>query len=365
VLGCLGGAVGIWLALQLGKKLRFSNDPYRYFLRAFVVLALFIILLSLTTVKMAFYPATALFFLALAVIVRPTWLKLLFWLAAPHFMYHLMFSEASGLIARSFALIPPSTLAYMAVQAALILVFSLWSFPFLLGFAALRFQTGRDLFWISHFRRLAGLAISGMLFLGFATVLLLQPSYTSMWRQSIEVRQEFDLDSLSGTVALRSNESLQGTRIQMVGVDTTISERTYDATVKHTSIDPSRWLQVRREVSMAAHGSDTSFDVNLHINAAWSPYSLTVSYGGRENRIGSIATPFAFSRPNGTLRMRWYSFPDTSLHIPLQFVAENADSVDENLEFTFAIPIERVLVEKREANVTFRSVLRKQTPLGR
>ncbi len=99
-LAFLGGCIGIWVTLHLSPKLRLRHQAYPYFLRASVILALFVLLSSLSSAKLALYPSMALFLLGLAMIVRQPVLKLLFWLMSPHFMFRLFFSEGFDFLAR-------------------------------------------------------------------------------------------------------------------------------------------------------------------------------------------------------------------------------------------------------------------------
>ena len=117
---------------MLTPRMHLSHDPYRWFLRTVVFLLVFIFLCSLLNVKWAFYPATALFFLALAMIARRPWLKVFLWFLSPHFMFRLMFSELFVFLGRSMALhsIQPMWM-YAALHVFYILFFALWSFPFL------------------------------------------------------------------------------------------------------------------------------------------------------------------------------------------------------------------------------------------
>jgi hypothetical protein len=85
VLAFFGACVGIWISLQLTPKLRLRHDAYGYFVRLLILLVIFILLASFSSAKLALYPATALFLMSLAMLVRQPILKFLFWLLSPHF----------------------------------------------------------------------------------------------------------------------------------------------------------------------------------------------------------------------------------------------------------------------------------------
>ncbi|HEY4611800.1 MAG TPA: M28 family peptidase, partial [Bacteroidota bacterium] len=127
ILGFLGGMLGIWVALQFVGRIRLSNNSSRYFLRAGVLLSVFILLLSLLSTKLAFYPASALVLLSLAMVVRQRFFKILLWFASAHFMFHLMFSEGFGLITHALAEAPRSAMGTVILHLFYIIFFSLWS----------------------------------------------------------------------------------------------------------------------------------------------------------------------------------------------------------------------------------------------
>jgi hypothetical protein len=380
VLGFLGGIVGIWLALQLAPRLNLSAEPYRYFLRAVSLLAVFILVLSLTTVKMAFYPATALFFLSIAMLVRPAWMKLVFWLVSAHGMYHLMFSEGFGLFARSLAAVPSSPLGSVLLHALLILFFSIWSFPFLAGFAAIRFQTGRDLLWVSSFRRPVGIVLAGMVFLATIIILTFQPSYTSRWKQLITVGQEVDLDSAHVRIALRSSESLAGTRVQLGNLDTTITERTTHAFIARKPFEGAPWLTTRRAVSIGPVSEGIVFDASLRVATPMRPYTLSATYHAEGGRIRDVGTPLVTHSTDSSVGVGWYSFPDTEVYIPIRFWVEGSEparrtltsrgslaggSVEERVVATFTQPFFALHVQKEHASILYRTTVTRRERFSR
>jgi hypothetical protein len=165
-LSFIGGCIGIWISLQLVPILKLPRAPEKYFLRSVVFLFLITLLLGAFSPKPALAPAAGMFFLSLALLVRPPLLKLFFWILSSHFMYRLIFSEGFELMARSFTNQGRTPLEGAIVHIIYILFFSLWSFPFLLGFAAIYFDSGRDLMWLNRYRGRRGLVLSVLAFGG-------------------------------------------------------------------------------------------------------------------------------------------------------------------------------------------------------
>ncbi len=357
-LGFLGGLVGIWISLQLAPKLRLSKNPARYFFRAFVFLSLFILIGSFGSTKVAFYPATALFLLSCAVFIQQPILRIILWFASAHLMFHLAFSEGLGLIAHSLAGQSRSLFVSIVAHLFYILFFSLWSFPFLLGFAAIRFDSTTDYFWLKRFRRSSGFLVAGAAFLICAGALSVLPSHTDLWKQPVEVNQTLDLDTGTGSIIVKSNDYLSGTTISVAGIDSTISARTGEVMLGDLPPPEKKWLTVTRSITSIAPDASGVVELLLHIRTIYRPYTLKVSYSSPGHELVDAASPWAFSKTEHSVTFRWHSFPDTALTIPFRFTTANADSIVENIEATFAEPLLGVRVTKDHASTIYRSTIK-------
>jgi hypothetical protein len=358
VLGFLAGLVGIWIALSIGSKLQFSKNPFRYFLPAAALLALLVVMMSLVSPKLGFYPATALALLSLAMIIRYPFVKILLWLASAHFMYHLLFSEGLGLLGFSFSETPRTVGSSVVLHLVYILFFSFWSFPFLLGFAAIRFDAGVDYFWLSRLRTRTGLFPLAGAVLIWGSVLSFQPTFTKLWKQRIDIEQSVSLDTGIGSAIVRSNEHLSGTKITMGNKDTTISGRTTEVLFKDIPAPSDPWLTATRTFESSKTDSVITVSLSLRLQTRFRPFTLRVSYTSKQRLVHPVS-PLAFSETEKTITFRWYSFPDTSLTIPLQFRLAGADSIKESIEAVFVEPLIRVTVQKNGASTQIRSVIRK------
>ncbi len=357
VLGFLGGCIGIWIALQIARTMKLSIDAYRYFLRAFIVLALFIALATLMSIKLAFYPATALFFLALAALIRRPILKLFFWILSPYFMVRLFFSEGFGLIARTLTSVSiDGIFSSIVFHAVYILLFALWSFPFLLGFVSIRLDAKKDFFWLQRFGTRNGIIAAGIAFISWTVFLATKPAYTQRWKQPIRIEQRLDGKTGKATITVKSIDYLNGLKIRMASRDTTISGWIRGAKLQDISVDKNDWIAVQR-VFTAPSDSQGTFDLKLRLTMKYRPYTLSVSYTGGRHALTNIISSLAFSNSASTVTFRWYSFPDTSLFIPVQFEIADADSVTEKIEATFLEPIVPIQAEKDNGSMTYRTVL--------
>ncbi|MBI2618618.1 MAG: M28 family peptidase, partial [Ignavibacteriales bacterium] len=327
LLGFVAGIAGIWVSMQLAPSLHMSRSAYRYALRSLIFLAVFVLLSVIASVKLALYPALGLLLVSLAIIARQPTLRLLFWLLSPYFMFRLVFSEGFLLLARSLMNVPGEGVAGLVTHLFYVLFFSVWSFPFLLAFAALRADSGWDFGWLNEFRKPIGGIITG----GVAVVLVFYlstlPSYSEEWKQTITVRQNLDLDSRLSTVDVVSSEFLSGTRIQTRGIDTLITDRSHRVRLPGAELsDGHSWLDVERTVE-TVRDSNTTFSILLKIRLVQRPYTLAVTYRGGKDTPQDVSTPFAWSPGPSSISLRWYSFPDSVLTVPIQLTVLGTDSV--------------------------------------
>jgi hypothetical protein len=346
LLAFFGACIGIWISLQLSPRLRLRHDPYGYYLRAFVFLLVFVVLASLSSAKLALYPATALFFLGLAMIVRQPILKALFWLLSPHFMFRLLFTETFDFLARFMHSQPEITpIINGAVVATFIIFFAIWSFPFLLGFAAVYFDSTKDLMWLKTLKqRPAGIAAL-ILFIVTGGVLAMGSSYSNEWKPSIRLEESFSLDSAKGTLTVRSPEYLGGTRIRFADRDTTITGSPTEVKFEHALPLPADpWIQVDRTVQTSGKGGSVRVELGIKLTMKHRPFKLKLGYSTLKGKIVDAASPYAFGTTDGSVTLQWSAFPDTMLSIPLSFSISASDSLSirEYLEVSFveeAVPV--------------------------
>jgi hypothetical protein len=350
ILAFFAACIGIWLALRLSPKLRLRQDAYTYTVRAFSLLFLFVAVALFSSAKFALYPATALFLLGLAMIVRNPILKLLFWLLSPHFMFRLFFTEGFDFLARFMHSQPEITpLVNSAVMALFVFFFSLWAFPFLLGFAAIHFDSKTDLFWLGALRKHATLIVILALFAGTALYLSQENSYSKEWKPCIRIEENFNLDSTNGSLALRSTEYLAGTRIRFVDHDTTVPSST-GITIRKAFSQPAHpWVMVTRSIQSKSSANMIAVDMVVHVTMVQRPIKLKLSYSTISGKLTNASSPYASGTTERSISLQWASFPDTSLTIPISFSLAASDSLNlrEHMEASFVELPYRVSLEPR------------------
>lgn len=345
ILAFSAALLGIWIALKITPSAfggSGSTDPYRYFLRTVIFFLIFIFLALVASVKLAFYPAFALFFVSLAMLLRHSWLKIIALVISPHLMYRLCFSEGFDLIARSATQAPGGFLMDVLSQIIIIVIFSIISFPFMTGFAAARFSLRSDFFPFVRLRRwYVGVTLAGI-FILVAIVLYISPSYTEQWRQQIHTNYNWDQENTLSSVEVMSPDYLKGAIITLAQRDTTIFSKTHRVELGMIESPSEDWISTERVLDI--HGD--TITILLHLKLKYRPYTLEVSYKSKNKTLHDGITSYAYTESQGEMRMRWYSFPDTNLIIPIIFSISPTDTVWETIRATFMQPITPVRIEK-------------------
>jgi len=364
VLGFLGGVAGIWASLQLAPKLNLTRVAYRYALRSMVFLVVFLILFSLLSLKLAVYPASAILLLGIAFTLRNPYFRLLAWLVSGYFMFRLIFSEGFFLFARTMTEIPAEGAASFYLHIFYIFFFSVWSFPFLLAFAALYLDSHNRISWLRAFGKPAGGIATAVIVLGCVVYLSTIPAYSQRWKQKITVNQSLNLDEGRGIITVSSSDYLDGALVSVDGRDTSLVGR--ETLARLTSFDASQhqWVTVERTVE-ASGDSNISFDIRLHIRTLHRPYTLSVTFAGGTGTPTDVRTPFVWSPGPNSITFRWYSFPDTAVFLPVSFTVTGSDSVKEYIEASFIEQPIPVSISKELTTVVSRTNVSRVTEYGR
>ncbi len=364
LLGFLAALVGIHLSLRIAPALRLSADPYRWHLRAVVWLTILTLLFALVGGALAFYPAFALLCISLALLSRVRWLQFVFWLLAPYPMFRLGLSDGWPLFARSLVLqgVTFSSTQDAVLTVVLILLFALWSFPFLLSFAAVHTDTRTSVTaWMKSGRaRWITAGAAGL----WALVLAFRPTFSESWNQQIRIDQTVDLTAGATRGRLRSAEYLKGAALAVDGRDTVITSRTQEVPLFDRSGADSSWIMSQRTVSSTGTDSIRRYEIVLNLTMKARPYTLAVTYSSDRHSLDSVDCPLATTQTSRSVTARWYSFPDSMLSIPIAFTVHGRDTVTESIEATFVQQAVPVRVSKEHANVMSRTVVRRSTVIA-
>jgi hypothetical protein len=366
----LSGAIGFWIVLRQARRFRLSPDPYVYYLRAFVLFVVAILGLSAINPELALYPASALFFLALALFVRQPIVRSVFFLVALYLPLRLVFLEPLGLLQRGVA--QSMTDAWWKqglYETGFILIFSILSLPFVYGFAAVYRGSGKDLFWLRRFKTAPALAGLLLALVACGVYLSGQTVYDTRWQKQVRAEQRYTVGAEKSTLKITGGEYLQGLHVSIAGNDTTLTSRT---TLFAPDLpDPSRveWVRFRSSTSVKPDTSapDTLEHIEhmLTVESKSRPLAVQVVY--RSAGPFSLTSSWALgSRRRGVSNsdrvkvMSWYAFPDSTLVVPVSLTFHPGQEITETVELTYDRLSAPVQIERELTTVSRRTVVTRE-----
>jgi len=317
--GLLWLMAGVWLALQLTRRWRFSPDGYVYVKRGLVVLAVYTLLFSLGSARLAVYPALVMLLFSLAVMVRRSALKTVLLLLAPLPMLRLLFMEAFPFFAR---MLTHAGFDFNHGPILLITNFGLiaitwfWALPF--AYAAgygivtlpwLKLAAKKLRIWRGGVAVLAVLLIYGV-------VLKTLPVRNALWRSEVHVDAHFDLNKGEGTVVIAGNDRLDGVRVQGEHIDRSYDGQLFSDTLS-TAIH-ANWFSVSGVETVASKQKDT-VDVHctwtLSSQRPWHRVSLVLELDTLA--LASVHSSLNSSFNRGEMTLVWQADPPENINVPL------------------------------------------------
>jgi hypothetical protein len=363
----LSGSIGVWIVLRQAQRFRLSPDPYVYYLRAFVVFTAAILGLSAVTPELALYPASALFFLALALLVRQPIVRSVVFLLAFYLPLRMVFLEPLALFQRLMVqTVMTAWWKQVLYETGFILFFSLLALPFVYGFAAVYRGAGRDLFWLRRFRTAP--ALVGLLLALVACGLYLsgQTVYETRWQKQVRAEERYTVGAEKSTLKITGGEYLRGLHVRLAGNETTLTSRTNVYTPDLPDPSGVGWAVFRSSTLLRpdSSGADTLDHVEhvLTVDSKIRPLAVQIVY--RSPDPFSLTSSWALgSRRSGVSNsdrmkvMSWYAFPDSVLVIPVSLTLRPRQEVFETVELTYDRLSAPVKVERELTTVSARTVV--------
>ncbi len=250
----------------------------------------------------------------------------------------------------------------------IVLFFSFWAFPFLLGFAAVFFDSRIDFRWLNLLKQKTTGALVASLFIVTVIGLSLESSYTQEWKPAVRVEETFSLDSTKGDLIVKATEYLTGTHVKFAGLDTTLRETSTEADFgRILSVPVTPWVVVNRTIQLTKRDSTAAVDLTLHVDMQHRPFKFRISYSTDRGKILNASSPYALGTSDRALSVQWSAFPDSSLTIPISFTMPLRDSltVNEHIEAVFVEEPQPLILEtRRPSAISFRSVFTRDSVVG-
>jgi hypothetical protein len=333
--GLAGALFAAWIVWRFARW-RVTQDPYPLFRTAMIVLVPVTLALAAVSPKLAVEPSAAVFLSALAMMVRRRIVRVALLLFSPVWLLHsLLLSEWHGMLLRLAGYgMPPNWWAPAVANALMALYLSLLLLPFFLTAVAL-YRESEGVRHLADLARSTGAGVAaGAAFLALGAYLMTVPAYDRLWGRDVKVNQRHEIESGISSIEVRSSEYLAGMRVTHNGVDSVIGGRTSRLELTPTQFDTS-WVRVERVLDASPEGGVTRYAARITVECACRPYAVSVRYRSGSKEAPAVESPW-FGRPvRGEQVFAWYSFPDSTLEIPVRFTAAKGDSVVETIEVTF------------------------------
>ncbi|MDH7513764.1 MAG: M28 family metallopeptidase [Clostridiales bacterium] len=355
---------GIWLSLQLTRRWRLRKNAFFYFARASIYLTLLVAAAWLASgPRLALFPAAGLLFISLACLVPWGWLKGLFWIVAPFWMFRLLvLTECANFPFRTAAMGMAGMKTFvlnLLFWSAGVLVFIIWTMPFLVGFAA-TYRSGRgDLWAMKKFRRQISLIPIGILIIGGAVYLRTIPAYKPPWQQEVNIAQKLDAEGKT-SVEFSSFGYLKGMRVMIDGRQEIMDERT-----SFRKIDlplEMDWLEESISVETEAGETDIMARLKLGLDFEKPPYSVTL-------KIKSDC-PFTVEKANvkvghkkKSTTVRWFSHPPQSLRPELDVRLPKGAKLEAEIIATFLETPVAVSCDRKDIHFVQRAEIKRKIKL--
>ncbi len=324
LLAAIAMMIGGWISLRLSLRLRLSRCPYVYFKRAAIILAAISVLCSLASVKLSVEPAVGLLLISLAILVRNPLLKAFFVGLSPWWMLRLIFSEWADLIFRSGGGVAGGFGMQLAVNAGIVLFFSLYILPFLYAVASVLRDSPRLAVLVPGLRKKGTLAGLGLAFAALSVYLLFRPVYDTLWYRDIHIDERYDMNSGARSVLVRSSEYLYGLQLVHNAADSSIDSRRTSVSLAPGPAFDTTWLRIEAQPARETVGGAESSELELILLAKQRPYTVYASVSSSPPGKGRLKDDY-----------RWYSFPDTVIHVPVGILPPSGDSLTVSYEVVF------------------------------
>ncbi|MBI5476801.1 MAG: M28 family peptidase [Ignavibacteriales bacterium] len=337
ILSFIGAAIGGWIALRFSSKIRLSDCPYFFFKRGFIFLTIYTISLGYINPKLGIEPAAALLLISLAILIRNPFLKMTLLILSPIWMLRLIFSEWSEILFHEAAKVElNNNITSLIANGTVIFLLSIYMFPFLLAFAAAIRDSEKLKNYILILKSYKAFSVALLIFIGITILLVIRPSNDIFWQKDISIEQNYDLTRHVKNVTVKSSEYLNGFKITHPEADTLICSKISRMEIIPGHEFDTTWTFINRKIEKQRRGDTNHYDIQLHINTKFRPYTVSISYGIDKDELRAFDTPYQF-RTKKDLRkeISWYSFPDTDLVIPVKFSTIGRDTIKENIQIIF------------------------------
>jgi hypothetical protein len=353
---------GLWLALWISRHWRWNREPHLYASRTLILLALLTIAASFASARLAIYPGLGLLFFALAVLLRPQGLKLIFGLLTPLPVLRLVFTELTVFIGRNMAMAGMNIDAFWkaALYTAAITMILLGLFlPFINSGAWMVLRIPWLRRSLRRFRRpVTGLAVLLLLVLATGAAYRL-PAYDASWRPAVQLAAKYTLPKGESELLLRGSDYFQDVRVQNDTLDLRFSERSHNE--KLAIPFTADWVMI--EGSEVRHpGEQDTILVDWRLQSLEPWQSVTLAIKTDTLKITEVQSALKYRLDENELSFTWLSRPPDSLTLQARFLVHPGSRLIREVTATYNRPPLPIEVSSAAAAVSYRTrVIRSDT----
>ncbi len=355
---------GVWLGLQLTRRLRLRKNPFFYFIRASIYLTVLTVLAWLVSgPRLALYPAAGLLFLGLASLVPWGWLKGLFWILAPFWLLRmLVLPEYYQFMVRSTVMgfaVFKSFLLSLLFWTVLVLFFVFWSMPFLLGFAAIYRSSAEDLLGMKSLRSPIALIPIGILIIGGAFYLKTFPAYDGPWEQDVTVLQKRDAENKTA-VEFTSSGYLRGIRAKINGreefIDKKESFRKFDWPFE------MNWMEEGATLETEDRGTDRLIRLNFRLDFERPAYRVALRLKS-DRAFGVEHANVNYRHRKNRAAISWSTHPPQVLQPEIELTLPREAKLEAEFEAVFLETPLSISCQAENIRFIHRAALRRKVDL--
>ncbi len=353
----LWAIAGLWVAMHLTRKWRYSPDPYVYSKRALVIVFTFTLLLAIASFRVAFHLALPLLLISLAIITPNRLIKTIAGMLAPIPMFKLMFTDVFPMIARSSAgsgFVINSAFSAFIYSAVLTVVLLLWYLPLIYFYSYLATQVkALKYLFIKTRGPVFGMLVVLAIF-GYGGYLYSLPAYNDIWRAGIHATAKYNLRTNESSLEIIGNEYFHNVKI----VSDSLSE-TLDADIHKHDIPISfqaNWFKVTGSETLASGEQDT-LNVNwlLTTNKPW--YKTVVKLQTDSLGITEILSEQGFVHKNGQAAFTWSAEPADTLQLQARLILPSGTKLIREVTATYLDMPMPIDVTAELADVSYRTTV--------
>ena len=349
---------GVWIVVQFSRKWHFSPDPYVYSKRGLIILLLFVIIFAaFVSFRLAFYPAITLFLFSLAIIIPNNLIKSLLSFIAPLSMFRLMFNEIFVFPARmsinaGFSI---STFAESFLYSGLlVIILIVWYLPsvYLASFAVVSVNRIKSsLKFIRH--PVFGIGIF-LVIIGYGGFLYSLPAYNNMWRPSIRVEAEYNIQKEESKLQLIGNEYFKDVNVKTDSLEDYFSGRSHKEDLKQ--LFTANWISINGTESITDSTNDTlNVKVNWQLDSKRPWYSVYFQIKVDTLEFTSVESDLNFYFTKNQINFSWMVEPPNNIDVGAQFSIWRGCRIIRKLTANYAeMPIS-IDVKSELANIRYRT----------